>query len=200
MTERPVDAVPRRGRPRSEKTRAAIVCAARDLLAEGGMAAATMEAIAARAGCSKATIYKWWPSRAAVLLEGLFDLTRATIEIHPGIGAEEALCAHLSATLAVFRDGAAGPLLRTLAGEAVSDPAVAAALREQWIGPRRVVSRQILADAVARGELRADTDLEAASDQLFGPIYHRLVFGHAPLDDDLPAVLVAQLMRGLRAP
>jgi len=163
------------------------------------MAAATMEAIAARAGCSKATIYKWWPSRAAVLLEGLFDLTRATIEIPPGATTEEALRAHIGATLAEFRDGAAGPLLRTLAGEAVSDQAVADALRDQWIGPRRAVSLRILAGAVARGELRADTDLEAASDQLFGPIYHRLLFGHAPLEDDLPAVLVEQLMRGLRA-
>jgi AcrR family transcriptional regulator len=188
----------RRGRPRSEKTRAAIVCAARDLLAEGGMAAATMEAIAARAGCSKATIYKWWPSRAAVLLEGLFDLTRSTIEIPEGASTEEALRGHLGATLAVFREGAAGPLLRTLAGEAVSDPAVAAALREQWIAPRRIVCLGILRDAVGRGELRADTDLEAASDQLFGPLYHRLVFGHAPLEPELPGVLVAQLLRGLR--
>jgi AcrR family transcriptional regulator len=188
----------KRGRPRSEKTRAAVVCAARDLLAEGGMAAATMEAIAARAGCSKATIYKWWPSRAAVLLEGLFDLTQATIEIPEGADTEAALRAHLGATLRIFRDGAAGPLLRTLAAEAVSDPAVADALREQWIAPRRAVSRRILGEAVAAGELRADTDVEAASDQLFGPIYHRLVFGHAPLSDDLPATLVAQLLRGLR--
>jgi AcrR family transcriptional regulator len=188
----------RRGRPRSEKTRAAIVCAARDLLAEGGMAAATIEAIAARAGCSKATIYKWWPSRAAVLLEGLFDLTRASIVVPEGLDTAEALRVQLSATLSIFREGATGPLLRTLAGEAVSDPAVAAALREQWIAPRRIVCLGILRDAVDRGELRADTDLEAASDQLFGPLYHRLVFGHAPLEPELPGVLVAQLLRGLR--
>jgi AcrR family transcriptional regulator len=191
---------PRRGRPRSEKTRTAIVCAARDLLADGGMGAATMEAIAARAGCSKATIYKWWPSRAAVLLEGLFDLTRATIEVPEGATTEEALRGQLAATLAIFREGATGPLVRTLVGEAVSDPAVADALRDQWIGPRREVCLRILREAVDRGELRADTDLEAASDQLFGPLYHRLNFGHAPLDDDLPAVLVGQLLRGLRAP
>jgi AcrR family transcriptional regulator len=177
----------------------AIVCAARDLLAEGGMAAATMEAIAARAGCSKATVYKWWPSRAAVLLEGLFDLTRASIVVPEGLGTAEALRTQLAATLAIFREGATGPLLRTLAGEAVSDASVADALRDQWIGPRRVVCLGILREAVARGELRADTDLEAASDQLFGPLYHRLLFGHAPLEDDLPAVLVEQLLRGLRA-
>jgi AcrR family transcriptional regulator len=189
---------PRRGRPRSEKTRTAIVCAARDLLAEGGMQAATIEAIAARAGSSKATIYKWWPSRAAVLLEGLFDLTRESIEVDEDVALEDALRSQLAATLAIFREGATGPLLRTLAGEAVSDPAVATALRDQWIAPRRVVCIGILRAAVARGELREDTDLEAASDQLFGPLYHRLVFGHAPLDDELPGVLVEQLLRGLR--
>ncbi len=151
MSDRTQAQPPRRGRPRSEKTRAAIVCAARDLLAEGGMAAATMEAIAARAGCSKATIYKWWPSRAAVLLDGLFDLTRESIAVPEGVGTEEALRSQLAATLAIFRAGATGPLLRTLAGEAVSEPAVADALRDQWIGPRRVVCLRILRDAVARG-------------------------------------------------
>ena len=162
------------------------------------MQAATIEAIAARAGASKATIYKWWPSRAAVLLEGLFDLTRETIVVPGGVSTADALTSQLTATLRIFREGATGPLLRTLAGEAVSDPAVADALRDQWIGPRRTVCLGILRDAVARGELRGDTDLEAASDQLFGPLYHRLLFGHAPLEDDLPAVLVGQLLRGLR--
>src|SRR3954453_4800783 len=157
------------------------------------MAAATIEAIAARAGSSKATIYKWWPSRAAVLLDGLFDLTRESITVPEGVSTEEALRSQLTATLRIFREGATGPLLRTLAGEAVSEPAVADALRVQWIGPRRGVCLGILRAAVARGELRADTDLEAASDQLFGPLYHRLLFGHAPLYDALPRRLVDQL-------
>jgi AcrR family transcriptional regulator len=199
MVEGTHEQVPRkRGRPRDERTRAAIIAAALELLAEGGMSMATIEGIAARAGCSKVTIYRWWPSRAAVLLEGLFDLTRDSLVVPDGANVKDVLRDQVAATLALFREGVAGSLLRTLAGEAVSDPDVAHALQRQWVGPRRDVCLRILADAVARGEMHVDTDLEAATDQLFGPLYYRLIFGHAPLDEDLPRVLVDQLLRGLR--
>jgi len=188
-----------RGRPRSERARQAIVQAAGELLAEGGMPAATMEAIAARAGVSKATIYKWWPSRGAVMLEGLFELTRSTLDVPEGADLRAALKAHIGALEALLVDGVAGPLLRALLAEAGSDPAVAEALRERWLGPRRAIVAERLRAAIARGELRADTDIETAGDQLFAPVYYRLLFGHAPLDDALAGQLVDQLLDGLLA-
>jgi AcrR family transcriptional regulator len=188
-----------RGRPRSEAARQAIVAAAADLVLAGGAEAVTVEGIAARAGVSKATIYKWWPSGKAVMLEGLLEVTRATMVLPQDGDLETMLRAHVGALVGVLRDGPAGPLLRALAGQGQSDEATARALLDQWIRPRRVVTEAALEAAVARGELRADTDVAVALDQLYAPVYYRLIFGHEALDDALADRIVSQLLAGLRA-
>ena len=189
-----------RGRPRSERARTAILAAAGELMLEGGMAATTMGAIAARAGVSKATIYKWWPSRGAVALDGFLNQVQDTVDVPDGASLAEAMRIQLRALVAVFRDTSAGPLMRALVAQAVAEPDVAEALREHWLGPRRAGAIAALRAGIASGELNAETDVAAAADQLFGPIYHRLFFGHDPLDDQLGDVLVEQLLRGIAAP
>jgi AcrR family transcriptional regulator len=188
-----------RGRPRSETARQAILAAAGELMLGGGLGAATMDAIAARAGVSKATIYKWWPSRGAVALDGFLDQVAGTLAIPEGVTAQEALTWQLDALVRLFRDTAAGPLMRALVAQAQSDPDIARSLRERWLAPRRAVSLDILHSGMARGEIRADIDTEAVLDQLFAPVYQRLFFAHAPHRGDLAATLVAQLMRGISA-
>ena len=187
-----------RGRPRSERARLAVLTAAGELMREGGLAAASMEAIAARAQVSKATIYKWWPTRGAVALDGFLATVRDTLALPAGATTAAALAYQVRALIRLFRETDAGPLLRALAAQAESDPEIARALHEQWLVPRRAVAAEILRGGVRAGELRADTDVTAAVDQLFAPVYHRLVFGHEPLDDALAEVLVDQLMGGLR--
>jgi AcrR family transcriptional regulator len=189
-----------RGRPRSERARTAILAAAGELMLEGGMAATTMEAIAGRAGVSKATIYKWWPSRGAVALDGFLNQVQDTVNVPDGVSIAEAMRIQLRALVAIFRDTSAGPLMRALVAQAVAEPDIADALREHWLEPRRAVTVSALRAAIGSGELRADTDVAAAADQLFGPIYHRLFFGHDPLDDGLGDTLVDQLIRGIGAP
>ncbi|HEX3791878.1 MAG TPA: TetR/AcrR family transcriptional regulator [Pseudonocardiaceae bacterium] len=189
-----------RGRPRSERVRLAVLDAAADLLIEGGMAAATIEGIAARAGVSKATIYKWWPSRGHLALDSFFTRTMDTIVVNPEDSLAASLTAQLDALCVLFRDTPSGRLMRELAAAAQGDPEVRTALEENWLRPRRTVGAGLLTDAVRRGELRADVDVDAAVDQLFAPVYHRLLFGYAPLRDGLAGVLVAQLLSGLRAP
>ena len=81
----------RRGRPRSEESRRAILAAAGQLMLEGGLGAASIEAIAARARVSKATIYKWWPSRGAVALEGFLERVQHSITIPEGLDTVAAL-------------------------------------------------------------------------------------------------------------
>jgi AcrR family transcriptional regulator len=188
-----------RGRPRSEAARQAILAAAGDLMLAGGMAAATMDAIAARAGVSKATIYKWWPSRGAVALEGFLDRVAGTLAIPEGASAADGLTWQIGALIRLFRDTAAGPLMRALVAQAQSDPDIARSLRERWLAPRRAVAMDIMRSGVERGEIRADIDLEAVMDELFAPVYYRLFFAHNPLDDELAPTLVAQLMRGIAA-
>ena len=161
------EAAPRRprGRPRSEKARQAILAAAGDLMLSGGLPAATMDAIAARAGVSKATVYKWWPSRGAVALDGFLDRVAGTLAIPAGQSAAEALTWQLDALIQIFRDTTAGPLMRALVAVAQSDPDIAAALRDQWLAPRRAVALETLRSGVRRGEIRDGLDFEAIMDE-----------------------------------
>jgi len=187
----------RRGRPRSEQARVAVLEAAGDLLLEGGLQATTVEAIAARAGVSKATIYKWWPNRGAVVLDGLLERVRRSLAIPEGLGTADALEFQLRELVALFRDTGVGPAMRAIASEVESDPDLARAVRERWLAPRRAVTAAVLARGVADGELSADLDVELVMDQLYGPLYFRLVFGHGPLPDDVAHRLVTQLMDGV---
>jgi AcrR family transcriptional regulator len=187
-----------RGRPRSETARQAILAAAGELMLDGGLAAATMDAIAGRAGVSKATIYKWWPSRGAVALDGFLDRVSGTMAVPGGTTVAVALTWQINALVELMRDTSAGPLMRALVAAAQTDPDIAAAVRERWLAPRRAVTLDILAGGIERGELRPGLDAEAVIDELFAPVYFRLFFGHGPLDDGLGATLVEQLMDGIR--
>ncbi|HEX3650023.1 MAG TPA: TetR/AcrR family transcriptional regulator [Pseudonocardiaceae bacterium] len=186
-----------RGRPRSERARLAILAAAGELMLAGGVNAASMEAIAERAGVSKATIYKWWPSRGAVALDGFLAQAQDTIAIPEGLSTREALHFQVLALIRLFRDTPSGPLMRALVSQAECDPEIARAVRERWLAPRRAVAMEIVRAGVASGEFRPDIDPASVSDQLFAPIYHRLIFGHEPLDDELADRLVDQAVAGL---
>lgn len=190
---------PGRGRPRSEKVRAAVLEAAADLLVEGGVDSVTMEAIAARAQVSKATLYKWWPSRAHVMLESFFSRNRHTIAVDEGASLAEVLISQLASLTVAFRDTESGPLMADLVAAAQADGDIRDALDTQWLRPRREVSAGLLRAAVERGELDPRTDVATAVDQLFAPVYYRLLMGHEPLHDELGATLVRQLLGGLRA-
>jgi AcrR family transcriptional regulator len=188
-----------RGRPRSEKARLAILAAAGDRMLSGGLAAATMDAIAARAGVGKATIYKWWPSRGAVALDGFLDRVSGTLAIPERLSTSEALTWQLAALITLLRDTTAGPLMRALVAAAQSDPDIARSLRERWLAPRRAVALEVLRAGIERGEIRPETDLEAALDELYAPAYYRLFFGHGRLDDELAPTMVRQLLDGISA-
>ena len=190
----------RRGRPRSEQARLAVLTAAGDLLLEGGLGAAHVEAIAARAGVSKATIYKWWPNRGAVVLDGFLERVRHSLVIPEGLGTVAALEFQIRELVALFADAAVASAIRAIASEAQSDPELARAVRERWLAPRRAVTAAVLSDGIANGDLRPDLDVELVMDQLYGPLYFRLLFGHAPLLDDLAPRLVRQLLDGVSHP
>ena len=193
-----VEGRPGRGRPRSERVREAVLAAATDLLVSGQIDAVTMEAIAARAGVSKSTIYKWWPSRAHVILESFFNRARYTIAVDTSASLQEVLTSQVLSLLRLFRDSDAGPLMADLMAASQADPDIRAALEEQWLRPRRQVAAGLLRAGIERGELDQRTDIEAAVDQLYAPVYYRLLLGHEPLDDALAPALVRQVLDGLR--
>jgi AcrR family transcriptional regulator len=189
---------PKPGRPRSEKTRLAVLEATADLLDEGGLAGPTIEAIAARAGVSKVTIYKWWPSRGSVAIDAYFHRYSQTIAFPDTGHVGEDLTAQILVMIAAFR-GRAGEIMAELIGQAQSDPALAEKLRTGWLQPRREVSAAVIQRGIDRGELRADVNVAVLLDQLYGPVYYRLVARHEPLSDDFARELVSNTLNGVRA-
>lgn len=189
---------PRRGRPRSIEIRAAILRAAAELALAGGSNAATVDAIARRAAVSRTTIYKWWPSPAAIVLEGLLDSVRDSITYPPGSSTKQALDHHLRALNSILTDTPAGPLLFNVVAAARSEPEIARALREQWLRPRRTALAATLRQAAAAGEISDNIDIDVVVDALVSPPYYRLLFGLPPLDDTQLTQLLEIVWRGCK--
>ncbi len=189
---------PKAGRPRSEKTRLAILAATADLLEEGGFNAIAIESIAARAGVSKVTIYKWWPTRGSVAIDAYFHRYSQTISFPDTGHVGEDLTAQILVMIEAFR-GRAGEIMAELIGQAQMDPALAETLRTGWLQPRREVSATVIQRGIDRGELRGDVDMAVLLDELYGPVYYRLVARHEPLTDEFARELVSNTLNGVRA-
>jgi AcrR family transcriptional regulator len=190
------DSPPRVGRPRSERSRTAVLRAASDLMHEVGLRAMTTEEIAGRSGASKATIYKWWPNKYAVAVEAfLSEMLVESADPDTGSAAEDFRI--VLRGLSHFYASASGRVFAQLIGQAQFDPVVAAELRDRLIQSRRDVSRAIWDRGVARGELRGDVDREVAIDIVFGPALYRLMTGYATLDEAAADAVVDAAMRGL---
>lgn len=195
--EVPRDDGSRSRQARTEQVRDKVLAAAGQLMLEGGLAAATMEAIAARAGVSKRTLYKYWPSRGAVALEGFMRSADPWSSLPGNATAAESLEALVAAAARLFGETPAGPLMRSLVADAQSQDEVATALREQWLQPRRAAAGDLIQKAVDDGEFRADLNVEVVLDLLFGPVYYRLLLGHETLDTAFAVASVRQLVAGL---
>ena len=185
----------RRGR---EQLRDAVLTAAGELMLEGGLAAATMEAIAARANVSKRTLYKYWPSRGAVALKGFMRNAASSWSLPDGASAAEALTVLVVNAAQLFAGTPAGPLMRSLIADAQAQDEIATAIREQWLRPRRAVAAELVRRGVAEGEFRAGLDVEVTLDLLFAPVYYRLLLGHEPMTEAFATASVEQLVVGLR--
>jgi AcrR family transcriptional regulator len=186
-----------RGRPRSEERRQAILRAAFTLLGEQGLAGTSMDAVAERAGVSKATIYRWWSSKERLALDALYAEWDAAVPTRLAGTLRNDM---LRLVRPWVRHVAAGPsarILIALMAAARSDPAFAEAYRAQFVEPRRDQSRAIFARALARGEIDATMDVEVAIDLMWGPLYHRLLHGHAPLDERFARQAVDAALAGL---
>jgi len=187
-----------RGRRPAEQVRADILAAAGRLLLAEGMAGFTIERVAALAGSSKMTIYKWWPSKGALALEGYESTVRPALEF-PDTGDVEAdLRTQMRSFVDLLTTTPAGRVVAELIGQAQTDPDLAAAYRQRYSGPRRAFAVDRLAHAREQGQLHADLDPEVVVDQLWGACYHRLLLPDQPLTQDFAAALVTNLFRGVR--
>jgi len=174
----------RRGRPRSEKARQAILDAATALLIEHGLDAVSMDALAELAGVSKATVYRWWPSKHALALDVLLADWDA---IRPRPRDTGTLRGDLRSILRPWSRALParpyGAMIAALMTEAQTNPKFGALWRERFLLDRREPGRLALARAKKRAEISKRTDVELVLDLLDGAIYHRLFHGHGPMND-----------------
>ncbi len=194
----------RRGRPRSDKARLAILRAARELIEENGLAALTMEGIAARAGVGKPTVYRWWPDRHAVAMASLMESESVSGSTGVGQGSGprrrstiEALQEQLKRVAEVFAQPVGRAAARMIAA-ADSDSELSRAFRNHFIIARREEGRTLLERAIEQQEIRPDTDVEIALDMIYGAVFFRLLMGHAPLSEALARQIITEAFRGLR--
>lgn len=193
------DPAPARGRPRNPQTRVAILRAARELMEEGGPAAVTMEAVAARAGVGKPTVYRWWPDRHAVSMAALMEGQPDARPAKRARSVAQALQQQLTEVVETFTTRT-GRNVASIIAAADSSTEISKAFRNHFVLARREEGRRLLAEGVASGELRRDLEIEAALDLLYGPLFFRLLLGHAPLDAAFARQLMRDWLRGCGAP
>jgi AcrR family transcriptional regulator len=170
-----------RGRPRSEQARRAILSATLELAAEHGPRGLRMDAVAKRAGASKETLYRWWPSKTELILDALANHGDETIPVPDTGSFATDLRTFLEATVA-SADSTTRRLLRALAAEAATDPSTAHLIRDRFLARRRAALDDVLKRAIARGELHRG-NAAITLDLVYGSLWYRLIFDVGPIDD-----------------
>ncbi|KQR17275.1 TetR/AcrR family transcriptional regulator [Cellulomonas sp. Leaf334] len=187
---------------RNESSRRAVLTATLDLLQEVPYAQLSIEGIATRAGVGKQTIYRWWPSKAAVLFDAFLLLSEADGGEPPELPDTGDLRADLILVLRATATELDSPQLaepmRALATEVAHDAGLAASYHERLDAPLREAKRQRLRSAQAAGELADDLDLDVAVDIIWGPVLNRWLQHGGPLSDVYLDALVDTALSGMR--
>jgi AcrR family transcriptional regulator len=178
-----------RGRPRSRRSHDAILAATLEALAEVGYRRLTIEGVAHRAGVSKATIYRWWKTKAELVLEAAAD--HLAIGLVPDSGSTRAdLLAAAEQLTTTFSDQIAGIVILAAIARVDDDPEMAAEFRRRWVLPWRASASAALERGVARGDLRRGLDVDLALDILVGTVFQRTLVVAEPKTEGLPRALV----------
>lgn len=174
-----------------------MLTAALGLLTDKGLQGLTMDDIAAHAGVSKNTIYRWWPSKAAVLMDAFADATS------PGLGfpAEGDAITRLRAQVHRVAQMMTEPRVQlpfvALIAASQHDPELAAALRERFIASRRAAASRLITTAIEEGEFPRDLDPDVIIDAIYGALYYRLLITRAPITPDYADRLIDTLAPAL---
>ena len=185
------------GRPRSEQARLAILRSTLKLLGKNGFSELTIESVAAHAGVGKATVYRWWSNKAALIADAF--ASSATRKLHfPDTGS---VCTDMSQQMRqlikVFC-GRRGRIVSAILGGGQSDRDLITAFRERFLWPRRQEAYATLQRGILRGELRKDVDMDLILDSLYGPIYMRFLIRHDKLTPDFVDSLCRLVLGGAR--
>ena len=183
------------GRPRSAAAHEAILAAAIALTREVGFDALAMDAVAARAGVGKATVYRRWKTKESLIAEALERFARA-IPV-PDTGAvEDDLRTVMRGTMRMYQDPATAALLSGLVAAMARSAPIAKAVRSGFVAARRDAMHQVLERGIARGEVARGTDIQLALDLLSGPLLYRALISGRKIDDRMIRGIVGVVLRG----
>ena len=186
----------RRGRPRSEAARIAILAVAYEQLVTQGPGRLTVEAVAAKAGVGKPTIYRYWPNARALEMAAMLEQPAPDTNVQVGQSAIVDLQAQLEKVVAIFAEKRGRQMTQMIAASE-SDSELSKQFRNTVILRCREEGRAILERAIEDRHLRSDISVEIALDMIYGPLFYRLLVGHAPLDAKFAGDLVATALAGL---
>jgi AcrR family transcriptional regulator len=168
------------GRPRSEQARVAILRSTLKLLGEKGFSELTIEAVAAHAGVGKATVYRWWPDKAALIADAFARSTKRKLNFPDTGSVRTDMSQQMQQLVKVFR-GPRGRIVSAILAAGQSDRNVIHAFRERFMMPRRQEAYATLRRGISRGELRKNISMDLLLDSLYGPIYMRFLIRHDTL-------------------
>ena len=185
------------GRPRSEAARVAILRSALNLLGKNGFAELTIEAVAADAKVGKATVYRWWPNKAALIADAFASSTTRRLH-YPDTGSVNTdMSQQMRQLIKIFRSRRGRIVSAILAG-GQSDKELISAFRERFLWPRRLEAYATLQRGIRRGELRRDIDKDLLLDSLYGPIYMRFLIRHDSMTPEFVDHLCRLVLGGAR--
>ncbi len=170
------------GRPRSEHARQAILRSTLKLLQHTGFPDLTIEAIAADAGVGKATVYRWWPTKGALVVDTFASHTEGKLHFPDTGSVYQDVSLQMNQFLGILRTRR-GRIVAALLGAGQSDPELLKAFRERFLRPRRQEAYKTLRRGIERGELPANLDLDLVLDILYGAIYMRFLIRHDELSE-----------------
>jgi AcrR family transcriptional regulator len=165
-------AAQRRGRPRSAEADAAIVDATLELIADEGLSALSVESVAAKAGVGKATIYRRWPSKEALVEDALASLAADVPVLPEAVGVRDRLVAVLEHIRCKSPETRVGRIMPRMLSHATSQPELFRLYYDQVLRPRRARIRQLVEDARASGEIRADVDPDLVVTMVTAPMLY----------------------------
>ena len=185
------------GRPRSEQARLAILQSTLKLLGENGFSDFSIEAVAAHAGVGKTTVYRWWPNKAALIADAFASSTSRNLHFPDTGSVYTDLSQQMRQVVKIFRSRR-GRIVSAMLGGGQSDRDLIAAFRQRFLLPRRWEAYATLRQAIQRGELRKDVDMDLLLDSLYGPIYMRFLIRHDKLTPDFVDRLCGLVLAGAR--
>jgi AcrR family transcriptional regulator len=195
QTREPNGGKRRPGRPRSENSRQAILRSTIKLLRLHGFADLSIEAIAANAKVGKATVYRWWPNKGALVVDAFASSTADELHFPDSGSVYKDMSLQMTQWLAVLRSSR-GCIVRAIIGAGQSDPDLLEEFRKRLLRPRRQEAYQTLRRGIERGELPKDLDLDLVLDTLYGAIYMRFLIRHDELTEQYVTDMCRMVLEG----